>query len=99
MSAHFLNTDDGQVYNATEVFAKQNYPNPFNPTTDISFSLDQASDVNLTIFNLLGQKVRVLVNGTKNVGIHTMTWNGQMIWAMLLQQAYISISLQMVQRP
>ena len=53
------------------------YPNPFNPTTDISFTLDQASDVNLTIFNLLGQKVRSLMNGSKNAGVHTMTWNGQ----------------------
>ena len=77
MSAHFLNTDDGKSTVPQKFSLKQNYPNPFNPTTDISFSLDQASDVNLTIFNLLGQKVRTLVNGTKNAGIHTMTWNGQ----------------------
>ena len=72
----YLNTDKGSNL-PKEFTLKQNYPNPFNPTTDISFSLDKTSDINLTIFNLLGQKVRVLANGTKNAGYHTMTWNGQ----------------------
>ena len=55
---------------------KQNYPNPFNPTTEIAFTLDQTADVNLSIYNMLGQKVRTLTNGSKNAGTHTLRWNG-----------------------
>ncbi|MDP8203122.1 MAG: T9SS type A sorting domain-containing protein, partial [Candidatus Tenebribacter mawsonii] len=54
----------------------QNYPNPFNPTTNISFSVAQASSfVNLEIFNLKGQKVKsfpIILNGNQG----TVTWNG-----------------------
>ena len=55
----------------------QNYPNPFNPSTEISFSMDVASDVNLTIYNMLGQKVKVLENALLAAGTHSYTWNGQ----------------------
>ena len=55
---------------------KQNYPNPFNPSTEIAFSLEQASTINLTIFNVLGQKVKVLANGVKLAGTHKLRWNG-----------------------
>ena len=56
---------------------KQNYPNPFNPSTDISFTLDKKADVSLTVYNMLGQKVRTLVSGTKNAGTHTFNWDGR----------------------
>jgi len=55
---------------------KQNYPNPFNPSTEIAFSLEQASTINLTIFNVLGQKVKVLADGSKQAGTHSLSWNG-----------------------
>ncbi|SVE57783.1 uncharacterized protein METZ01_LOCUS510637, partial [marine metagenome] len=54
----------------------QNYPNPFNPTTEISFSLNQESDVTLTIFNMLGQQVKELTSGLKSAGNYTLQWNG-----------------------
>ncbi|MFQ5498351.1 MAG: T9SS type A sorting domain-containing protein [Candidatus Zixiibacteriota bacterium] len=52
----------------------QNYPNPFNPSTTVSFALPEASDVNLTIYNVLGQEVEVLVNGEMPAGNHTIEW-------------------------
>jgi hypothetical protein len=54
-----------------------NYPNPFNPTTTISFSLKNKSAVKLDIYNLLGQKVRTLVNGEMAAGVQNVTWNGR----------------------
>lgn len=54
----------------------QNYPNPFNPETVINYQLDQNAHVELAIFNLLGQKVRVLVNGTRTTGSYEVRWDG-----------------------
>ena len=61
----------------SEFSLKQNYPNPFNPTTDISFTLDKKSDVSLIVYNMLGQKVRTLVSGSRNAGTHTFKWDGR----------------------
>ncbi|MBK7380045.1 MAG: T9SS type A sorting domain-containing protein [Ignavibacteriales bacterium] len=47
---------------------KQNFPNPFNPSTDIKFSIPQSEFVNLTVYNLIGQKVAVLINENKSAG-------------------------------
>jgi len=54
----------------------QNYPNPFNPTTEIKFSIAKSSRVTLTIYDLLGRKVKTLVNSNLNAGLHKVTWNG-----------------------
>lgn len=53
---------------------QQNYPNPFNPSTAISYTLPQASDVRLEVFNLLGQRVALLVNDRVQPGQHTVTF-------------------------
>ncbi|MBN2830461.1 MAG: lamin tail domain-containing protein [Candidatus Cloacimonetes bacterium] len=53
-----------------------NYPNPFNPTTTISFSLKDREMVNLSIYNLKGQKVRTLVSENMQAGNHNLVWNG-----------------------
>jgi hypothetical protein len=55
----------------------QNYPNPFNPSTTISYSVLQPGDVDLTIFNTLGQEVRRLVSGAIPAGSYTVTWDGR----------------------
>jgi len=54
-----------------------NYPNPFNSSTNITFSVPQAQDVKLEIYNLLGQKVRTLVDEVKNQGTHFIKWDGK----------------------
>jgi len=52
------------------------YPNPFNPATTISFSLVKSSNVNLSVYNLLGEKVSELVNANLNVGNHSVDFTG-----------------------
>lgn len=52
------------------------YPNPFNPTTAISYKLQAASFVNLTVYDSEGCKVAELVNGWRNVGQHEVTFDG-----------------------
>jgi len=53
----------------------QNYPNPFNPATDIAFALPKAGDVRLEVFNVLGQRVAVLIDAPMQAGYHIVTWN------------------------
>lgn len=53
----------------------QNYPNPFNPTTNISFSLPVSTQVNLTIYDMLGQRVQVLQQGFLNAGSYNINFN------------------------
>ncbi len=55
----------------------QNYPNPFNPTTLIQFDLPQNAHVQLNIYNLLGNKVRTLVNQDLPAGSHQISWDGR----------------------
>jgi hypothetical protein len=55
----------------------QNYPNPFNPSTTIKFSLPAALNVKITIFNLLGQEIQILVNEIREAGIHEISFNAQ----------------------
>ncbi|KAA3630979.1 MAG: T9SS C-terminal target domain-containing protein [Calditrichaeota bacterium] len=55
----------------------QNYPNPFNPVTTIEYSLPRRSHVMIEIYNVLGQKVRTLVNREESAGLYTITWNGK----------------------
>ncbi len=54
-----------------------NYPNPFNPTTTISFSLPTEQNIELTIYNIKGQKVKTLYSGSADVGEHTVVWEGK----------------------
>jgi hypothetical protein len=58
----------------------QNIPNPFNPTTTIRFDLAEPSPVRLTVFNVVGQRIRVLWDGHKPAGKHSVQWDGKDDW-------------------
>ena len=53
----------------------QNYPNPFNPSTQIRYALPERSKVTITIYNMLGGKVRTLVNDYQEAGYRSALWN------------------------
>jgi photosystem II stability/assembly factor-like uncharacterized protein len=56
----------------------QNYPNPFNPSTIIRYEIQKLSaHVTIIVFNILGQRVRTLVNGIQHRGIHEVLWDGR----------------------
>ena len=59
----------------TEFALHENYPNPFNPTTTLRFDLPEVSNITLTIFNMLGQKIRTYDMQSAAAGYHTLKWN------------------------
>ncbi|NIS48610.1 MAG: T9SS type A sorting domain-containing protein [Aliifodinibius sp.] len=61
----------------SEFLLAQNYPNPFNSTTVIRYALPKMSDVKLIIYNVLGQKVRTLLNDRVEAGYHSIEWDGR----------------------
>jgi hypothetical protein len=65
------------VRQSSEIFnvLGTNDPNPFNSTTNISFFLARAGHVTLTIYNALGQKMSVVVDGMQSAGSHSVTWD------------------------
>jgi photosystem II stability/assembly factor-like uncharacterized protein len=78
-----LRTDDGLNWidqNISKIYPSklslsQNYPNPFNPATAIGYQLSAVSDVEISIYNLLGQKIVTLVKEQQNAGYHQVQWD------------------------
>jgi Secretion system C-terminal sorting domain len=61
-----------------EFVLNQNFPNPFNPTTTIEFSLpENVNDINLSIYNIIGEKVAELINGSMQAGKYKYEWNAK----------------------
>lgn len=81
----FSNTPTGIEAGDAELPAQfildQNYPNPFNPTTVIQYSLDKTAQVDLTVYNALGQQVRVLEHAVQSAGNHSVTLDGSKLSA------------------
>jgi len=57
------------------IFLQQNYPNPFNPSTTLTFELPFQTRVSLTIYDLLGKTIVILLDKELNPGIHSVAWN------------------------
>ena len=68
---HYSNTEGPKT-----ITLFQNYPNPFNPLTTIEYHLKQNAEIELSIYNLVGQKVINPVNQNQLAGTHSINWNG-----------------------
>jgi hypothetical protein len=66
---------DAPVTTPQEFALRQNFPNPFNPTTVLSYQVPVVSNVKLVIYDVLGREVALLVNGVKDPGSYSVTWN------------------------
>jgi hypothetical protein len=72
----YTGTEAGDVIVAATKL-NNNYPNPFNPETNIAFSISEASQVTIEIYNLRGEKVKTLVHEVLPAGEHSIIWNGR----------------------
>ncbi len=75
LSRLFLVGTEDEIEKPQTFSLSQNYPNPFNPTSNIRFTLPQANNVRLDVYNINGQLVQTLVNSRMNAGEHTVQFN------------------------
>jgi len=86
LPAVFFNNNDGPPVNTPrehelprELHLAQNYPNPFNPTTQISYTLPERTNVRLEVYNSMGQRVMLLHNGSLPAGQHFAAFDGSQL--------------------
>jgi len=77
LSGQITNMGNNSNFVPEEYLLAQNYPNPFNPSTVIEFSLPEQANVQLEVFNILGEKVADLVNTEMQPGVHKVDFNGE----------------------
>jgi len=72
-----VGVEEHEIINpSSSIIHLTNYPNPFNPSTTISFSIQNDNNVELSIFNIKGQKITTLINEQMQKGKHTIIWSG-----------------------
>ncbi|MEO8231037.1 MAG: T9SS type A sorting domain-containing protein [Ignavibacteriota bacterium] len=74
-SFEYSNTIEVDVNPVNEFSLSQNYPNPFNPSTKISYTIPQSTNVKLSVFNTLGEKITELVNKTQDAGTYDIQFD------------------------
>jgi len=72
-----IDNSDNETYLASKFSLYQNYPNPFNPTTKISYSLNEESNVKLNIYNTLGSEIITLVNENQKAGFYSINYSAE----------------------
>jgi len=70
-----VNVHTNEYVNPKKFQLNQNFPNPFNPMTTINYTLLEAINVNIIIYDLLGNKINTLINEIKPAGRHSIIWN------------------------
>jgi hypothetical protein len=74
LSAPTSISDGEQEIVPHKYYLKQNFPNPFNPSTTIEYSLPQRTDVRLSVYNMVGQRIATLYEGFQTAGRHVVHW-------------------------
>ena len=69
--------EDDNKYNVNSFSLSNIFPNPFNPSTEISYSVLNSGNINVKIFNLMGQEIAELYNGFQSVGDYRLLWNAE----------------------
>ena len=82
VQSNWVNTGTAEIDSDESLIPKEfslydNYPNPFNPTTQIAVELPEAATTEITVWNIMGQKVATLYSGDLNAGHHTLNFNGR----------------------
>ena len=90
-----------EVHFLPETFQLLNaYPNPFNPSTTLEYSLSQTTNVQLSIYNILGQQIESLIDGQQEAGVHSIQWEARShpagIYLAILNNGYELKTIKMV---
>ena len=90
MASRSGHESDNHIVTEKVKIVKSIYPNPFNPSTMITYNVAVAGDLNVAIYNILGQKVAQLYDGYQSYGDHSLFWDASSISSGVY---YVSIGL------